>query len=123
LTEIISVVYAHYEMISQAHKNLREMAIRLSTGTAKDKEANAAFTVHPFVIPMTNSKRLLTYLEHYLKNIEFAASQMDRILREHQALSRINHSFNQEGMSNLFSKDKTPINRNQATVRTRNSRI
>lgn len=123
LTEIISVVYAHFEMISQAHKNLREMAIKLSTGTAKDKDANAAFTVHPFVIPMTNSKRLLTYLEQYLKNIEFAASQMDRILREHQALSRINQSFNTEGMSNLYSKDKTPMNKGNATVRTRNSRI
>jgi hypothetical protein len=123
LTEIMSVVYAHYEMISQAHKNLREMAIKLSTGTAKDKEASAAFTVHPFVIPMTNSKRLLTYLEHYLKNIEFAATQMDRILREHQALSRINQSFNSEGMSNLYSKDKTPMNKGNAIVRTRNSRI
>ena len=123
LTEIMSVVFAHYEMISQAHKNLREMAIKLSTGTAKDKDANAAFTVHPFVIPMTNSKRLLTYLEQYLKNIEFAASQMDRILREHQALSRINQSFNSEGMSNLYSKDKTPMNKGNATVRTRNSRI
>jgi hypothetical protein len=123
LTEIMSVVYAHYEMISQAHKNLREMAIKLSTGTAKDKEASAAFTVHPFVIPMTNSKRLLSYLEHYLKNIEFAATQMDRILREHQALSRINQSFNTEGMSNLYSKDKTPMNKGNAIVRTRNSRI
>ena len=123
LTEIMSVVFAHYEMISQAHKNLREMAIKLSTGTAKDKDANAAFTVHPFVIPMTNSKRLLTYLEQYLKNIEFAASQMDRILREHQALSRINQSFNSEGMSNLYSKDKTPMNKGNAIVRTRNARI
>lgn len=123
LTEIISVIYAHFEMISQAHKNLREMAIKLSTGTAKDKEANAAFTVHPFVIPMTNSKRLLTYLEQYLKNIEFAASQMDRILREHQALSRINQSFNSEGMSNLYSKDKTPMNKGNAIVKTRNARI
>ena len=123
LTEIMSVIFAHYEMISQAHKNLREMAIKLSTGTAKDKDANAAFTVHPFVIPMTNSKRLLTYLEQYLKNIEFAASQMDRILREHQALSRINQSFNSEGMSNLYSKDKTPMNKGNAIVRTRNARI
>lgn len=123
LTEIMSVIFGHYEMISQAHKNLREMAIKLSTGTAKDKEANAAFTVHPFVIPMANSKRLLTYLEQYLKNIEFAASQMDRILREHQALSRINQSFNNEGMSNLFLKDKTPMNKGNATVRTRNSRM
>jgi len=123
LTEIISVVFAHYEMISQAHKNLKEIATKLTSGTAKDKDAVATFTVHPFVIPMTNSKRLLTYLEQYLKNIEFAASQMDRILREHQALSRINQSFNQEGMSNLFSKDRTPINKGQATVRTRNSRL
>ena len=123
LTEIMSVVFAHYEMISQAHKNLREMAIKLSTGTAKDKDANAAITVHPFVIPMTNSKRLLTYLEQYLKNIEFAASQMDRILREHQALSRINQSFNSEGMSNLYSKDKTPMNKGNAIVKTRNARI
>jgi hypothetical protein len=123
LTEIISIVYAHYEMISQAHKNLREMAIRLSTGTAKDKEANAAFTVHPFVIPMTNSKRLLTYLEQYQKNIEFAASQMDRILREHQALSRINQTYNTEGMSNLYTKDKTPMNKGNAIVKTRNSRL
>ena len=123
LTEIMSVIFAHYEMISQAHKNLREMAIKLSTGTAKDKDANAAFTVHPFVIPMTNSKRLLTYLEQYLKNIEFAASQMDRILREHQALSRINQSFNAEGMSNLYSKDKTPMNKGNAIVKTRNARI
>ena len=58
-----------------------------------------------------------------LKNIEFAASQMDRILREHQALSRINQSSNNEGMSNLFAKDKTPMNKGNATVRTRNSRI
>ena len=123
LTEIISVVYAHFEMISQAHKNLREMAIKLSSGTAKDKDANAAFTVHPFVIPMTNSKRLLTYLEQYLKNIEFAASQMDRILREHQALSRINQTYNSEGMSNLYSKDKTPMNKGNAVVKTRNARI
>jgi len=44
-------------------------------------------------------------------------------LREHKALSRINQSFNNEGMSNLFAKDKTPMNKGNATVRTRNSRI
>jgi hypothetical protein len=52
-----------------------------------------------------------------------AQEEMDRILREHQALSRINQSFNTEGMSNLYSKDKTPMNKGNAIVRTRNSRI
>ena len=54
-------------------------------------------------------KRLLTYLESILKNIDFAASQMDRMLREHQALSRINQTMNSEGMSNLYTKEKSQI--------------
>jgi uncharacterized phage-like protein YoqJ len=75
---------------------------------------------------MTNSKRLLTYLESILKNIDFAASQMDRMLREHQALSRINQTMNSEGMSNLYTKEKstpTQYNKDSVQVKTRNHRI
>lgn len=109
ITEIISVVFAHFEMISQAQKSLKEMALNLSNGTAKDKEAIAAFTVHPFSVPLSNAKRLLTYLEAVLKNIDFASSQMDRISREHQALSRINQTYNSIGMSSLYEDHKPNI--------------
>jgi hypothetical protein len=112
LTEITSVVFAHYEMLTQANKTLKEMALKLSSGTAKDKDATAAFTVHPLTLPMTHAKRLFIYLEAVLKNIDFAAAQMDRMLREHQALSRINHSFNNTGMSQSIEESRTPMYKN-----------
>jgi hypothetical protein len=125
LTELMSVVYAHNEMLSQAQKTLLAMAVKLSNGPKHDKDANATFTVHPFSIAATHSKRLMTYLENVLKNIDFAASQMDRMLREHQALSRINHTMNSEGMSYMANKDyfgQNPNNSNSVKIRTRNSR-
>jgi hypothetical protein len=126
LTEMISVVHAHYELISQAHKTLKEMAVRLATGTAVDKNGTATFTVHPILFPASHSKRLLDYLNNVLKNIDFSAAQMDRLLREHQALSRINQTANNEGSSSLYSRDR-PINnqynKDSVQVKTRNNRI
>jgi hypothetical protein len=125
LTELMSVVYAHNEMLSQAHKTLLAMAVKLSSGPKHDKDANATFTVHPFALASTHAKRLMTYLENVLKNIDFAASQMDRMLREHQALSRINHTMNSEGMSYMANKDYFGQNSNNSSsvkIRTRNLR-
>jgi hypothetical protein len=68
----------------------------------------------------------LSYTEAVLKNIDFAATQMDRLMREHQALSRINQSFNNEGLSSLYSKDRPSLkqyNNDSASVRTRNGRM
>jgi len=109
LTEIISIVYAHHEILSQACKCLKEMALKLSSGTAKDKDATAGFTVHPFVAPMTHAKRLNVYLDSVLKNIDFASSQMDRIIREHQALSRINQTVNNMGMAQNYEDSGSKI--------------
>ena len=126
LTEMISVVHAHYELISQAHKTLKEMAVRLATGTAVDKNGTATFTVHPILFPASHSKRLLDYLNNILKNIDFSAAQMDRLLREHQALSRINQTANNEGSSSLYSRDRpmnNQYNKDSVQVKTRNNRI
>jgi hypothetical protein len=126
ITEIISVVYAHHEMLSQAQKSLREMAVRLSNGPKHDKDATATFTVHPFTVATTNAKRMLSYLEATLKNIEFAAYQMDRLLKEHQALARINMNFNNEGMSSMFNKERPSLKQysnSSAEIKTRNSRL
>jgi hypothetical protein len=124
ITEIISVVFAHHEMLSQAQKTLKDIAVRLANGTAVDKNAIATFTVQPFSIACTHARRLLSYLESVLKNIDFAASQMDRMLREHQALARINSNFNSEGLSSLFKDNNSRVaNINNSTeIRTRNRR-
>lgn len=124
ITEIISVVYAHHEMLSQAQKTLKDIAAKLAGGTAIDKNAIATFTVQPFSIACTHARRLLSYLESVLKNIDFASSQMDRMLREHQALARINSNFNSEGLSSLFKDNNSRVaNINNSTeIRTRNRR-
>lgn len=125
INEIISVVNSHHELISQAAKSLKEISIKLGSGTQLEKTAVAAFTVHPFTVAASHAKRLLTYLESVLKNIEFAASQMDRLLKEHQFLSRINNNISNEGTYNLFSRT-TPIsnsNNNHAEIKTRNKRL
>lgn len=125
ITEIISVVFAHHEMISQAQKTLKDIAVKLANGTAVDKNGIATFTVQPFSIACTHARRLLTYLESVLKNIDFAASQMDRMLREHQALARINSNFNAEGLSALHKDNNSRIsNINSSTeIRARNRRL
>lgn len=127
LTEITSVVYAHYEMISQAHKTLKEMSVKIAPGSNKhEKDGIASFMVHPFSVAMANVKKLLVYLEAVSKNIDFAASQMDRMSREHQYLSKINQSFNNEGMSNLFQRN-TPLQlkkiEDSTVIKTRNRRL
>lgn len=123
LTEILNVVYAHNEMLMQAHKNLKEISANLAKGTAVDKSAIASYTVHPFQVASSHTKRLLTYLEHVLKNIDFAAQQMERMMRDKQTLSRINSNFLQDGMSYMSSKEKMPSVNNRvdsAVIRTRN---
>jgi hypothetical protein len=113
-------------MISQAHKTLKEMAVKLATGTAVDKNGIATFTVHPILFPATHSKRMLDYLNNVLRNIDFSASQMDRLLREHQALSRINQTANNEGSSSMYSRDHSSFNqynKDSVQVKTRNNRI
>jgi hypothetical protein len=126
LNYLISIVNAHYEMISQAEKTLKMISIKLCTGTAKDKESVATYAVHPFTIPATEAKRLLTYLDSVLKNIDFASIQMDRLLREHQALSRINNAFVNEGQSFSYAKGPTPLRTNindSVEIKTRNNRL
>jgi hypothetical protein len=58
---------------------------------------------------MTHAKRLNAYLESVLKNIDFASSQMDRIIREHQALSRINQTVNNMGMAQTYEDSVSKI--------------
>jgi len=127
LSEIYSVVFSHFEFLSSAQKNLKEMAVKIAPGSNKhDKDGIASFTVSPFTIASSHAKRLLSYLDSVMKNIDFAASQMDRLMREHQSLSRINQNFHNEGLSALYSKDRPSLKRyndDSATVRTRNERL
>lgn len=130
LVKWIDVVNAHHEILSNAHKSLKEMAVKLANGPKHDKDAIATFTVQPFLHKVTVAKRCLTYLENIQKNIDFGAVQLERLMRERQNLSRINQNFNSEGMSNYYSsvvENQTPSGMirkaDEAGIRTRNNRI
>ena len=47
----------------------------------------------------------MTFLESVQKNIEFSATQLDRLMRERQSLARINQQYNSEGMSVLYGQN------------------
>ena len=130
LTEIISIVFAHHELLSGAQKSLKEMAVRLANGPKHDKDAIATATVQPFTLAAAAAKRCLVYLEAVQKNIEFTAIQLDRLMRERQNLARINQSMANEGMSayynNITNQTSKPMGmqrRDIDEIKTRNSRI
>ena len=130
ITEIYSIVYAHNELLNNAYKSLKEMAVRLTAGPKHDKDAIATLTVQPFTMAMAVAKRCLVYLESVQKNIEFTAVQLDRLMRERQNLARINQSMSNEGASayyaNVTSQTSKPNGmqrRDTEEIKTRNSRI
>lgn len=124
LSELHNIVFSHYELISQAQKALKEMAVKVAPGSNKhDKDGIAAFTVNPFTVAMSDAKRLLMYIESIGKNIEFAASQFDKLTREHQFLSRINNNLNNEGLSAVLMKNHVASNKENDIIKTSNKRF
>lgn len=104
LIKMINLTNQHYDIYSNAYKKLGKIAMLLFAGTAKDKEAAAENLVHPFAICMMEPKVLLEYLCDVQEHIDFAAISMARVLREKEALAKINNDYNREGMYNNFMK-------------------
>lgn len=124
INTMISVVAAHCEILNSAVKSLKEMAVELAPGKNKyDKDAVASFTVNQFQQALAISKRLFIFLENVSKIIDFSASQMDKMSREHNNLARINHQMLNEGMANYLAKGGLPSSSNtdkSAEIKTRN---
>lgn len=126
LTEIMSIVNLNYEMLNQAYKNIKDMSMKLTTGTANDKEAFAAANVYLIAKSLGFAKALYDTLQNMFRSIDFSSYQMDKLHKEHQSLARINNNLNNEGMSNMLNRAVNPNfsnNNNSAVIKTRNSRL
>ena len=134
-TYVYDIVFSHHEILSESSKSLKQVAIKLSTGAKHDKEANAAFTVQPFLNALSRVTAFKSFLEQVLRNIDFSAMQTDRLMKERQSLAKINQSYvgdgqgqsymrqqaidsGEEGASNFIPKPSV-----RPAVRTRNSRL
>lgn len=106
LTQLSGVVNAHHQMLDQAHRNLREIAMKLSSGPKHDKDAHAAYVTQSLQVTAACAGQLARYLDQVLRSIDFAAVQIDRLMKERQALARINHSYVNEGQSSSYQRQK-----------------
>lgn len=98
ITRMKSVVNSQHEMFSKAYKSLRLVAMSLfREGTAKDKEANAEYVVQPFYIGTLESKNLLDLMIDVLATIDFASTNLSRIMKEKEIQSRTSYGHTIEG--------------------------
>lgn len=105
LTNMKGIVNAHYEIYNQAYKSLDKQAFKLfskSGGSVDDRRADAAHQVAPFLRLVTQTGVLLDAINEKIANVKFAAFQLTRLLREREALSRINTTYDKEGQYNRF---------------------
>jgi len=108
LTAMKSIVNANYEIYNQAYKSLDKQAFKLFSkagGSVDDRRADAAHVVAPFLRLSTQAKSMLDQIEEMISNIEFAAFQLSRLLREREALAKINTSFEREGQHTRLHTD------------------
>jgi hypothetical protein len=104
LSEMRSNVYSHYETFIQAYKCLKQYSMGFFAGTAQVKESSAEHLVHRFYQYSIKPKILLAHIDDTIKVVEFAATNMNRILREKEANNKINGVHQYEGQAHNFSK-------------------
>jgi hypothetical protein len=107
INELVSTVHSHNELFSKAYKAFKQVATTMFTGTAKDKEGNAEYFVHPFYIGTAKSGELLNYLESVQDSIDFAVTQICRQLKEKEFVAKINPKYHNEGTMQNFQNDMT----------------
>lgn len=109
LAAMKNIVNAHHEIYNQAYKSLDKQAFRLFSkagGSVDDRRADAAHVVAPFLRLVSQAKELLDQVEEAIAGIEFAATQLSRLLREREALAKINPGYDREGQHSKLHSQK-----------------
>lgn len=104
IVDMCSIVNAHNNMFEKAYKSLCKAAMKLVDGTAKDKEAYAENRTQPFAIGVMNTESFLKYISDVKEAVEFASTNMSRMLREREALANINTRYRSAGAMAEFEK-------------------
>lgn len=84
---------------------LTDLAPGAFTGTGPDKKSNSTFVAQPFIHLKVQTSRILNFLTQYNSSIEFAAKQLDLLLKERQSQAKLNHKFAHTGEEILSGND------------------
>lgn len=117
ITFLIDNVNMHNEMISFIIKSGKDLACQYLDGTkvSKDSKANVIFL--SLMKEETQIKSLLSFLEKTNKSIEFACAQLARMLREKEALTKINQGDYNRGSALKYQQNQNIEVKTKNTLR------
>lgn len=106
LSYFISDTMSVYETAIEAHKSLKDIAMKLFNGKQSDQKAEATFVTQPFLMTALRAKTLLNFLTEYKSAIDFAANNLNRLMIERQSQAKMNYRAASEGASIYAAKDE-----------------
>lgn len=116
INKLLDDVNIHNQLLIFIIKTGKELAYQYIEGKTKaDKESVATSILLPISSLQNTVNSLYDFISNTNKSIEFASSQLARILREREALGKINNENYRQG-SNAINKN----NNRDVVVNTRN---
>ena len=99
ISQLIAEAKVWDDTCKEAISYLSDLAPGAFTGTGPDKKSNSTYITQPFVHLKVQTSRILSFLTQYNSSIEFAAKQLDLMLKERQSQAKLNHKFAHTGDS------------------------
>lgn len=102
VTQILDEVKRHDSLLEFIIDNVKSTYSQFIDGTVKDKESKSTTLLLDVTLMYTDTHTLMQYVQSVQKNIEFNTQQLARILREREALAKINNDYVKTGISSKF---------------------
>jgi hypothetical protein len=118
LNKIADDVVRQEDMLSYIINTAEEILAQFVSGTAKLKTSKASTMMLPLSLHQVQIKSLSAFIKATQKTLDYGTQQLARILREKEALAKINNSDYQSGLSTKYSKQQ---NNDKTVIKTKNN--
>lgn len=113
IVSIIDSVSSRNEMLEFITKSIKDIGAQFIDGTAKDKDSKTSTMLLPISLEYTQISSALAFVVSTQKAIEFNSQQLARILREREAIAKVNNSNYNSGLSSKYSSETVVKTKNK----------
>lgn len=106
---ILDKINTHFKTLEFIIKNVKEIASQFFKGTAKEKDSKTSTMLLEINLKYNEIHSLKIFADNIKETLEFNAQQLARILREREAMSRIDGSMQRTGNSANLGRKNTEI--------------
>jgi hypothetical protein len=106
LNELFDQVNKKFVILSTIIQKVNEILPTLTEGTAKEKDAKSNIMLLEISMIHVQYKNLLSFLKDHKESIDFATTQLARILREKEATAKLNGRNIKRGDSHWIQNDQ-----------------